>query len=309
MPLARARLEDRDRPEPHAPRRPHGVRRRHLLDEATRTSDEVGLRRAAAASRWATCEPAHADLHRREGMTPDRSARRSRKFLLDRHRDRSRTPPSGVCRRHDNCRRRAPRSSTRRDATRIRILERPRATTGLWSWVTTVDHKKIAIMYGTTALVLLPRRRHRGAVHPAAARAARTARSSSAGALQRVLHDARHDDGVPHGHAARRRVRQLPRAADDRRARRRVPAPQHASASGSSSSAACSSTRRSSLGGAPDGGWFGYAPLTSTPLSPGLPARPRRRLLGRRPDHARHRFGRDRGQLHRHRRSTCARPA
>ena len=27
------------------------------------------------------------------------------------------------------------------------------------------------------------------------------------------------------------------------------------------------------LGGAPDGGWFGYAPLTSTPMSQGLPAR------------------------------------
>ena len=63
------------------------------------------------------------------------------------------------------------------------------------------------------------------------------------------------------------------------------------------------------LGGAPDGGWFGYAPLTSTPLVAGLPARPGRRLLGRRPDHARHRLGRDRGQLHRHRRSTCARRA
>ena len=54
------------------------------------------------------------------------------------------------------------------------------------------------------------------------------------------------------------------------------------------------------LGGAPDGGWFGYAPLTSTPLRQRIPARARYRLLGRRPDHARHRFGRDRGQLPRH---------
>ncbi len=36
-----------------------------------------------------------------------------------------------------------------------RFLERPRATTGWWSWVTTVDHKKIAKMYGTTAVVFL----------------------------------------------------------------------------------------------------------------------------------------------------------
>ena len=54
------------------------------------------------------------------------------------------------------------------------------------------------------------------------------------------------------------------------------------------------------FGGAPNGGWFGYAPLNSTPMSLGLPARPRPRLLGRRHHHARHRVGRDRGQLHRH---------
>ena len=33
------------------------------------------------------------------------------------------------------------------------ILRRPQATTGFWSWFTTVDHKKIGIMYGATALV------------------------------------------------------------------------------------------------------------------------------------------------------------
>ena len=54
------------------------------------------------------------------------------------------------------------------------------------------------------------------------------------------------------------------------------------------------------FGGAPDGGWFGYAPLTSTPMSHGFLPGPRSRLLGRRLDHARHRLGRDRGQLHRH---------
>jgi cytochrome c oxidase subunit 1 len=31
------------------------------------------------------------------------------------------------------------------------IFRRPRATTGLWGWVTTVDHKKIGIMYGYAA--------------------------------------------------------------------------------------------------------------------------------------------------------------
>ncbi|HEX2420675.1 MAG TPA: cbb3-type cytochrome c oxidase subunit I, partial [Acidimicrobiia bacterium] len=33
------------------------------------------------------------------------------------------------------------------------IFRRPRADAGFWSWVTTVDHKKIGIMYGYTAFV------------------------------------------------------------------------------------------------------------------------------------------------------------
>ncbi len=40
-----------------------------------------------------------------------------------------------------------------RPARRVRLLERPKATTGWFSWFTTVDHKKIAILYGVTALV------------------------------------------------------------------------------------------------------------------------------------------------------------
>src|SRR4029453_732700 len=30
-------------------------------------------------------------------------------------------------------------------------LRRPTATTGFWSWITTVDHKRIGILYGVTA--------------------------------------------------------------------------------------------------------------------------------------------------------------
>ena len=30
-------------------------------------------------------------------------------------------------------------------------FSRPRATSGFWSWITTVDHKKIGILYGITA--------------------------------------------------------------------------------------------------------------------------------------------------------------
>ncbi|MDP8959955.1 MAG: cytochrome c oxidase subunit I [Actinomycetota bacterium] len=33
------------------------------------------------------------------------------------------------------------------------VFRRPKAETGFWSWVTTVDHKKIGIMYGYTAFV------------------------------------------------------------------------------------------------------------------------------------------------------------
>ena len=36
-------------------------------------------------------------------------------------------------------------------AARGGVLRRPTATTGFWSWFTTVDHKKIGIMYGVTA--------------------------------------------------------------------------------------------------------------------------------------------------------------
>ena len=39
-------------------------------------------------------------------------------------------------------------STTRREG----VLRRPTATTGFWSWFTTIDHKKIGILYGATAL-------------------------------------------------------------------------------------------------------------------------------------------------------------
>src|SRR5919109_4210050 len=37
-------------------------------------------------------------------------------------------------------------------ATRTSIFRRPTAKTGVWSWLTTVDHKRIGIMYGATAI-------------------------------------------------------------------------------------------------------------------------------------------------------------
>jgi cytochrome c oxidase subunit 1 len=38
-------------------------------------------------------------------------------------------------------------------AERRGLLRRPTATTGVWSWLTTVDHKKIGILYGITAFL------------------------------------------------------------------------------------------------------------------------------------------------------------
>jgi cytochrome c oxidase subunit 1 len=33
------------------------------------------------------------------------------------------------------------------------VLRRPAATTGFWSWITTIDHKKIGILYGVTSFI------------------------------------------------------------------------------------------------------------------------------------------------------------
>ena len=33
------------------------------------------------------------------------------------------------------------------------LLARPVAPTGLWSWLTTIDHKRIGILYGSTAFI------------------------------------------------------------------------------------------------------------------------------------------------------------
>ncbi len=105
------------------------------------------------------------------------------------------------------------------------LLRRPHATTGFWSWFTTVDHKKIGILYGITAFAFFLIGGSRGVADPRAARAARPDLPRTRG-LQRAVHDARHHDGVPRGDAAVGGVLQLPAAAHDRRARRRVPAPE-----------------------------------------------------------------------------------
>ena len=70
--------------------------------------------------------------------------------------------------------------------------------------------------------VLLPRRRHRGVADPHPAGCARQHRAQRQ-PLQPDVHDARHDDDLPVRDADGGRLRQLPRAAADRCARRRLP--------------------------------------------------------------------------------------
>ena len=95
----------------------------------------------------------------------------------------------------------------------------------LHEWVVTVDHKRLGMMYiggglfffviaGLQAVTIrlqlaVPERRHR-----------------TAAGIQPPADDARHGDGVPGRDADPDRLLQLPGAADDRRARPGVPAPQ-----------------------------------------------------------------------------------
>ena len=145
----------------------------------------------------------------------------------------------------------------RRDAARSASSPGPRTTTGWRSWVTTVDHKKIGIMYGAAALFFFVIGGIEALLIRAPAGGARTARCCRADALQPGVHDARHDDGLPRRHADRRGVRQLPDAAADRRPRRRLPPhqrlqllvlplrrhlPQHAAGSSAAAPTAAGST-------------------------------------------------------------------
>jgi cytochrome c oxidase subunit 1 len=153
-----------------------------------------------------------------------------------------------------------------------KILQRPRATTGPWSWVTTVDHKKIAIMYGSLATFFLVV----GGIE------ALFIRLQLAQPNGTVLTAARYNEfftmhgttmvflmGMPLAAAFGNYLVPLMIGARD------VAFPR-LNMLGFWIFAAGGIFIYSSffLGGAPDGGWFGYAPLTSTPLGNGyLPGR------------------------------------
>ena len=94
-------------------------------------------------------------------------------------------------------------------------------------WLTTTDHKKIGILYlfATFLFFIL------GGVEALIMRLQLAQPDNTlvdARDLQRARHDARHDDDLPVRRAGAGRLRQLPRAADDRRARHGLPAAERA---------------------------------------------------------------------------------
>ena len=98
---------------------------------------------------------------------------------------------------------------------------------GWVSWVTTTDHKRIGIMYLVTTFVFFLL----GGVEALLIRLQLGAPDNTlldAADVQPAVHDARDDDGLPVRRADHGRLRQLLRAADDRRARHGVPEAQRA---------------------------------------------------------------------------------
>jgi len=151
-------------------------------------------------------------------------------------------------------------------------LRRPKSTTGFWSWFTTVDHKKIGIMYGAIALLFFV----------IAGIEALLIRLQLAGPNGTVLTASQYNTlftmhgttmvffvGMPMAVAFGNYFVPLQIGARD------VAFPR-INAFGFWVVLAGGTFMYSSfmLGGAPNGGWFGYTPLTSTPISGGaLPGR------------------------------------
>ena len=146
-------------------------------------------------------------------------------------------------------------------------LRRPKAITGFWSWFTTVDHKKIGILYGATALLFFVA----GGVE------ALLIRLQLAGPNGTVLTAAQYNTmftmhgttmvflvGMPLAVAFGNYLIPLQIGARD------VAFPR-LNMFGYWVVLFGGLFMYSSffLGGAPNGGWFGYTPLTSTPISGG----------------------------------------
>jgi cytochrome c oxidase subunit 1 len=148
------------------------------------------------------------------------------------------------------------------------ILRRPKTTTGFWSWFTTIDHKKIAILYGATALVFFV----------VAGVEALLIRLQLAGPNGTVLTASQYNTmftmhgttmvflvGMPMAVAFGNYFIPLQIGARDVAFPRLNMFGYWVVLFGG-----LFIYSGFLLGGAPNGGWFGYAPLTSTPLSVGV---------------------------------------
>jgi cytochrome c oxidase subunit 1 len=153
-----------------------------------------------------------------------------------------------------------------------KILQRPKETTGWFSWVTTVDHKKIAIMYGALALVFFVAGGIEALlIRVQLARPDGTLLSASQYNTLFTMHGTTMVFllGMPIAAAFGNYLVPLMIGARD------VAFPR-LNMLGFWIFALGGTFLYSSflLGGAPNGGWFGYAPLTSTPMANGyLPGR------------------------------------
>ena len=138
-------------------------------------------------------------------------------------------------------------------------------------WITSTDHKTIGYLYLITSFVWFAI----GGILALLIRAELFAPGHGhlpvPRAVQPGVHDARHDHAAAVRDAAVRGLRQRDHAAADRRARRRVPAAEHARVLDVLLRRAHRRRRASSRPqGAASFGWFAYAPLSNTVYSPGV---------------------------------------
>src|SRR5713226_9023972 len=129
------------------------------------------------------------------------------------------------------------------------LLRRPMKTTGVWSWFSTVDHKKIGILYAVTALVFFV----------AGGLEALLIRLQLAQPNGKVLTAAQYNQLFTMHGTTMVFLLGMPRYVAFPRL----------NAFGYFGFVLGGVFLYSSFlfGGAPNGGWFGYTPLTSTPLS------------------------------------------
>ena len=144
----------------------------------------------------------------------------------------------------------------------------------IYEWLTTVDHKKIGLMYIVYALIFLIVAGVEAMLMRIQLAVPNNHFVSPAG-FQSAVHHARHDDDFLCRHAGFVRFGQLSCAADDRRAGYGLSAAQRIQLLGLGVRGLMlyfSYVGASGLyaaGTAPDVGWFAYAPLTAKVFSPG----------------------------------------